>query len=198
MKTLIIFNLIAMCCPMSASLKSELPSEHVEREYMWVKHYFDSVDESVDIEDLAEFLVRLRTDLIVKGHSLPPLTDLCIEARNYFVNCGIETDNDMLQAIYEILEEKERPNQNYYILPVKDKTKKEKKIEISKDMATAAAEFVGGALLFLVPIPGAQAIGTGMIADAGRRAYNEVKDKDKDKKKEKKKEKEKPSKTKKK
>lgn len=151
-------------------------------EFAWVQDYFDSLDESSSLEEITDFLVNLKLFLDAEGYNTPSLIDLSLWAKKYFHYYDIDIDEEIFEKIQEKFENEStilpainnlRSSQDFCIWQID--SKKHKSI-FSKDLAIAFCEFIGGALLMAVPIPGASIVGGGMMADAGRRAYNQVKE----------------------
>jgi hypothetical protein len=120
----------------------------------------------------------------MKGYVTPALTDLCIQAKNYFHAENIDLDEVLMSKIYTTLAEKEKrifpvslnQDQGYKVWRVKQRDE-----EIDGNLAIAFCEFIGGALLCIIPHPAVQAVGVALVSDSAVRAFNGLSDKDKKK-----------------
>ena len=148
-------------------------------EHDWFLRYFDSLDEDVEIGEVVDFLISFKASMEAKGFSCPSLLDILYHTKEYVESQGIEVDSDLFEEIVDEVIKRETPYQpsSYQNLIFKDskptfelvkkkhhhKDKKDKEFKMKSKGIFGFLKCVGGALIFIVPIPGAQAVGSGLV-----------------------------------
>lgn len=158
---------------------ADVPFQNREQELL--NYYFNSTDEPADMEEVIDFLISLRSSLIVQGYQCPPLTQLALGMVDYLSTQGVAIDPKDFQEIYEeILRressqescffQKSRGNQRPQITLIKHKhahkhhhKKKSREVKVHSKGAFGFLKCLAGSLICLIPVPAVQAIGAGLI-----------------------------------
>ncbi len=166
-------------------------------EHEWVARYFNSLDDQTSVEEVVDFLVSLKSALEAKGYRVPPLTELCLNVREYLLENGVEIEDADIEEIYnEFLKREGRLVKENMFLPALNqslqhrlveikKIKKEKKREspaplkpreplISDGIKKGFMKTIGGALLCIIPHPVAWGVGGVLMADGVREMIKNV------------------------
>lgn len=151
---------------------------HYESE--WFLRYFNSIDENTEIGEVIDFMVSFKASLEAKGCDCPSLVDILFNTKAYVESQGIEVDEEAFEEIHNEIIRREIPssgktftnlvlkNQRPHIELVKKhkhkhKDKDKKEVKMKSKGVFGFLKCIAGALIFIVPIPGAQAVGSGLV-----------------------------------
>jgi hypothetical protein len=142
--------------------------------------YFNSIDENTEIGEVIDFMISFKASLEAKGCECPSLVDILFQTKEYVEYQGVEVEDEVFEEIYNEINSREihsgRQTFNNILLKNqiphtefvkkhknKNKDKDKKEIKMKSKGVFGFLKCVAGALIFIVPIPGAQAVGSGLV-----------------------------------
>lgn len=91
---------VAVLAPLHAD--AAFPQLHEPEE---ISRYFASRD--MTLEEIADFLDAIRSDIQARGMQVPSLVDLFVQAYQYLIARGVSIPERDLSDVYDVLSEKE-------------------------------------------------------------------------------------------
>lgn len=160
-----------LTCSVSAQpTQYDLRSAHGYYEYFM--EYFHSIDEKSDIDEVIDNLIYMRQSIINQGLDCPTLRELCRRIMEYVYGHRFNVEDSALKEFIERVEMREVELSRAYGRPqielVKHKSKhkhhkKDKELKMGSKGVFGFVKVLVGALTCLVPVPGAQTVGLGLI-----------------------------------
>jgi len=160
-------------------------------EIKWIERYLKTVDETVSLEELLDFLVAVRTHFIAKGYEMPSLSSLCVNTFGYLEQEGLALSEDYKDLFFEMILEKENqsdskietcnllnPKPMYMFVKSKKKEGKRPGIEVPPDIIIGGLKILIGAVCCCVPHPATIAIGGSVVASGLHDVGNGLKETD--------------------
>lgn len=133
--------------------------------------YFGSIDENADMDEVIDNLIILRQSMINQGIECPSIRQLSREVIKYLFGQDVDVESDVLAEFIQEVELREIQLANAYRRPQVELVrhhhrhgdKNKKGVKMGSKGIFGFVKVLAGALTTLLPIPGAQTIGLGLI-----------------------------------
>lgn len=194
--TISISVLAAFCASLVPMNESVLyASTHIESEEdllhadeSWVNRYFDNLDDTVEMDEVIDFVISLRASLIMKGFQCPSLANLCLWLSQGLEQRGIYLEPEDVQTIYEEILERETgieagisglsfasgEKSKFQLVKHHHKKKHKKEFKLKKKGLFGFMKCIAGGLLCVVP--GCQGVGASLVTSGIDDIFHEVKE----------------------
>jgi hypothetical protein len=133
--------------------------------------YFGSLDENADLDEVIDNLIILRQSMLGQGIDCPSIRELSRDVLKYLFGQNVNVDSDVLREFVEKVEQREiylittyrRPQIELVRHHRRHEDKNKKGVKMGSKGIFGFVKVLAGALTTLLPIPGAQTIGLGLI-----------------------------------
>lgn len=133
--------------------------------------YFGSIDENADMDEVIDNLITLRQSMLGQGIDCPSIRELSRDVIKYLFGQNVDVNGALFTEFMETVEQREIYLITSYRRPQivlvrhhhRHGDKNKKGVKLGSKGIFGFVKVLAGALTTLLPIPGAQTIGLGLI-----------------------------------